>query len=413
MVVRDLSYSESRPPRVSSSQGSAQLPLAPVADRFIAFILDFLILSPVVSFFVAGILRNLKTVLILNSDSEEAVVIWGLFVASLVGISALLQGLFLFIWQATPGQRFMQLQVIPYPQSFNDESRLSLGQSLLRPFGWWLGTFLGGVPFLEILGHPLRRAFHERVSDTVVISLKQEPVDVPLAVETRYISSTMWLFFGFLFVTGIVLMGKTYREAVHQGLSPRKIVSETQCPQISEETYQGMKRLDMALALYFADETTADCLGGEAQHAVWSSQGEEKALGQLALSVISETETEATAYQDKVCGESEKSEACAILGYLRSSEETKGNLLRKAGLGLISSRLLLMKDSMELANYASAVGLIKDLESETPLQNYLNKKLVKAAWTLNAKAATGSTRQPASNEEVEILREFKKRFDIE
>lgn len=415
MVVRDLSFSETRPQRDYKTPApvAPQVPLAPVTDRFIAFVLDFLILSPVVSFCVAGVLRNLKTVLLLNAESEEAVVIWALFVVCVIGISSLLQAFFIYFWQATPGQKFLQLEVVAYPQRLSAEHKLTFAQSFLRPLGWWLGALLMGVPFLEILGHPLRRAFHERVSDTLVISHKQDPVDVPLAVETRYISSTLWIFFGFMFAMGIALMGKAYKTALVEGLAGKKTFSQAYCPSIPSEQYQGQKRLDLALSLYLAGEADEACVHTEAQKAVWALEGEDKALGNLAMSVISEDEKEAASYRDLVCSESEKSEACAISNYLQSKEQDKGNILRRAGLGLVSSRLLLLKDSMATANYASAVGLIKDLEKESPLQTFLNKNLVKAAWILNAEISKKGTRVPASSDEAQILQEFKKRYEIE
>jgi len=270
---------------------------------------------------------------------------------------------------------------------------------------------------LEILGHPLRRAFHERVSDTLVISHKQEPVDLPLAVETRYISSTLWIFFGFMFVMGLALMGKAYKTALLEGLAGKKTIMQASCANVPTGLYQGQKRLDVALALYFAEEVEGTCVYTEAQKAVWTLEGEDKALGNLAMSLISEDEKEAAAYRENICAESEKSEACAIVKYLSSKDKDRDNLLRRAGLGLVASRTLLLKESMDKQNYASAVGLIKDLESITPLEGFLNKKLVKAAWVLNAEAAQKKDqkngRAPASHDEKQIVEEFKKRYDIE
>jgi len=414
MVTRDLSFPETRRSKLSHGVSTEPLQVAPVSDRFIAFILDFLILSPVVSFSVAGILRNLKTVLILNSDSDEAVIIWALFVTAIIVFSCLLQALFLYFWQATPGQKFMQLQVLSYPQRSSGENNLSYAQSLLRPLGWWIGVLMGGVPFLEIIGHPLRRAFHERASDTVVVSLKKEALDLPLPVESRYITSTMWIFFGFMFLMGMIFMGKSYKSALQVGLMAGKTINQASCSEVSPEKYQDQKRLDIALALYFAEEVDESCVYNEAQNAVWNLEGEEKALGQLAMAVISDDEKEAKSYNEKVCLESEKSEACAIVTFLSSKEKDRGNVLRRAGLGLVSSRLLLLKNSMEQANYASAAGLIRDLEVETPLRSYLDKNLVRAAWALNAKLGNPkNSRNPASNDEKEILQEFKKRYEIE
>ncbi|HEY8271050.1 MAG TPA: RDD family protein [Pseudobdellovibrionaceae bacterium] len=411
MVIRDLSFSKASPAVASHLSTFAELPLAPVTDRFIALILDFLIFSPVVSFFIASILRNLKTVLLLNSESEEALIIWALFLAGIVVVSSFLQALFMYFWQATPGQKFMQLQVSSYPQRVH---QLSFAQCLVRAFGWWGGLLMLGVPFLEILGHPLRRAFHERVSDTIVLSHKQEAADFPLAMETHYVSSVMWVFYGFMLLLGLALMGKTYQAAVYEGLNGRAILSQASCSNISVDKYKDQKRLDLALALYFTDEVDETCVFTEAQKAVWTLGGEEKSLGQLAMALISDDEMEASAYRAKVCEESEKSEACAMSNYLLSEDEDRGNGLRRAGLGLVSSRVLLLKDSMELNNYISAVDLIKDLEAEPSLRSFLDKNMVKAAWALNEKAnSQGKSRRPASAEEKDILTGFKKRYDIE
>jgi uncharacterized RDD family membrane protein YckC len=414
MVTRDLSFPETQRSKLSHGESTEPLQVAPVSDRFIAFILDFLILSPVVSFSVAGILRNLKTVLILNSDSDEAVIIWALFVVAIVVFSCLLQGFFLYFWQATPGQKFMQLQVLSYPRKSETDNNLSYAQSVLRPLGWWMGVLLGGVPFLEIVGHPLRRAFHERATDTVVVSLKKETLDLPLPIESRYISSTMWIFFGFLFLMGMMFMGKSYKSALKVGLMAGKTIDQASCSEVSPEKYHDQKRLDIALALYFAEEVDETCVYTEAQNALWNLEGEEKALGQLAMAVISNDEKEAKSYNEKVCVESAKSEACAIVSYLASKDANRGAALRNKGLGLVSSRLLLLKNSMEQENYAAAAGLIRELEVETPFRSYLDKNLVRAAWALNAKFGNPkNSRNPASTEEKEILQEFKKRYEIE
>lgn len=411
MVIRDLSYLEATPAPPFRGGPAGPIPVASVTDRFLAFILDMLIFSPIVSFAVAGILRKLKTVLILNSEAEEAMVLWGVFVLGILIVSSFLQSLFLYFWQASPGQKFLQLQVVAYPLQGN--TKLSFGQCLLRSVSWWVGLMFFGIPFLEVLGHPLRRAFHERISDTLVVSLKQEAVDLPMALETQYIRSTLWTFFGALFFVGAVFLLKSYKQALRGGLVAGRALPTASCPALSSEKYSEQKRLDMALALYFAEEVDEACVYAEAQNAVWNRSGEDKALGQLAMAMISQDEKDAAAYKEKICLESRGSEACAIAEYLKAEAPDRGNVLRRAGLGLVSSRLLLLKDSMELANYASAVGLIQDLEPEEPLQSYLQRNLVRAAWALNEKwHADKGARSPASKSEQDILRDFKKRYDI-
>jgi uncharacterized RDD family membrane protein YckC len=412
MVIRDLSYPDTNSHPSSRPQATAQLPIAPVSDRFVAFILDFLITSPVVSFCVATFLRDLKTVLILNSDADEATVIWIFFILCIIGLSSLFQSVFLFFWQATPGQKFMQLAVVSYPHGVGEAQRLTFAQCLLRPIGWWVCAAMGGIPFLDIVGHPLRRGIHERMSDTLVVSKKDQPEDRPLAIETRYISSTLWIFYGFLFLIGMTFMAKTYKAALLQGLNGGTSVSQAFCPDIPLSKYKDQKRLDVAVALYLAEEVDNACVYTEAQKVIWTAEGETKALGELAMALVSEDDKEIADYHRKACTTSEKSEACAISKYLLSKDTGRGDLLRRAGLGLVSSRILLLSNSLGERNFVSAAGLIRDLDKETPLKAFLEKNRVKVAWALNAKVSEKNSRSPASNDEKEILKEFKERYKL-
>ena len=411
MVVRDLSNPEVKILK-HANRDLCSLPLGPVSDRFVAVVLDFLILSPVVSFCVASYLRDLKTILIINSDSDEAAVIWIFFVMCIVALSTIIQAIFLYFWQATPGQKFMQLSVVSFPQSMNQTEELTFAQCLLRPIGWWLSAAMAGLPFLETVGHPLRRAIHERMSDTLVISLKRQPVDRPLAVETKYISSTLWLFYGLFFAIGLTMMAKTYKTALMQGMTGAQAVSEATCAEISADKYKDQSRLDVAVALYLAKEVDNACVYNEAQKVIWSEQGEAKALGELAMAMASEDEKDVASYHAKVCSTSVKSEACAISKYLLSETEDRGDLLRRSGLSLISSRVVMLGNLLENHNFVAAAGMIHDLEKESPLKAFLESNRVRIAWALNAKVNAKNARSPASLDEKEILEEFKERYSL-
>jgi uncharacterized RDD family membrane protein YckC len=411
MVLRDLSTPESAPPQLSKV--AYRLPLGPVADRFLALVLDFLILSPIVSFFLATSLKDLKTLQLMNSESEEAVVIWFIFVVSMVAISCGLQACFLYFWQATPGQKFLQLRVISFPPR-NDADSLTAGQALTRTLGWWGSALLFGMPFLEVVGHPFRRAFHERMSDTMVVSLKHEHSDMPLPVESRYVGTTLWVFFGFLFVVGMMLMAKAYKAAMLEGFMGNKAVAAVNfCPAVLTEDYKEQKRLDMAIALFVSGQVTDDCLSKEAEKVLWGAVEEEKPLAQVAMALISEEKEVAASYHKKSCEAEPKSEACVISKYLQSKEKNRADILRKAGLALVSSKVLLLTESMQSAKYADAAGLISELQSSTPLREYLDRSLVKAAWAVSQPATEkGKGRVPASAADNSVMNQFKTRFGI-
>lgn len=407
MVIRDLSQPQIAPPK---SFESSAIPLALVTDRFVACVLDFLIISPVVTFFIATLLRDLKTILILDSDSPSANVVWFVVVLCAMSLSCLLQSLFLFFWQATPGQKFMQLQVISFPQWLTQRKRLTFGQAVMRSFGWWFGVFTFGIPFLETLGHPLRRAFHERMSDTMVISLKQEQADVPLAIESRYIGSTLWIFFGFLTLLGMTVMARAYKGAMLEGLTAgNKAYAQATCQEIPSE-YKGEKRVDMAMALFMSDEADDACVYNEAQKLLWVSEGETKALAEVAMGLISDNPTEGKDYYRKACETSANSEACSLGTYLLNTADNRRDILRRAGFGLVASQVAVVREDLDRRDFVEATDLLKDLEDETPLKGFLHKSWVKAAWTVNEEVH--SSRAPASADKAKLLEDFKERYQI-
>ncbi len=416
MVIRDLASLKENLNLTTQFKNPVvpQVPLGPVTDRFIALILDFLILSPVVSFCVATFLRDLKTVLIVSSESDSALVVWVFFVLSIVALSSFFQSVFLYFWQGTPGQKFMHLAVVSYPQWMNEEEKLTYAQCLVRSIGWWGCVFLGAIPFLDIAGHPLRRAIHERMSDTIVITKKEGPSDLPLAIETRYISSALWIFYGFLFVVGMSFMAKTYKAALIDGLTGDGATSQAFCPQIPHEKYKDQqRRLDLAVALYLAEEVDNACVYTEAQKVLWVAEGEEKALAELAMALVSEDEVDVTRYHEKTCLTSADSEACEISKYLRDEKNPgRADFFRHSEANLVSSRFLRLSHSVSTQNFKAASKLIRELERETLLATAVEKNRVKIAWTLNAKASDKNTRSPASTEEKEILKEFKERYHI-
>lgn len=96
MVFPDLSAPETQPHQPQSSS----VPVAFVADRFVALLLDFLIFSPIVSLLIAGLVRQTKTFFLVDAQSSEGVVAAGLVVVAVIFSVTLLQSVFLYFWQA-------------------------------------------------------------------------------------------------------------------------------------------------------------------------------------------------------------------------------------------------------------------------------------------------------------------------
>lgn len=402
MVIRDLSDDERR-----AQMPSRELPLAFPGDRFLAAVFDFLIFSPVVSFCVAGFLKQIKTYLLLDPQSAEAGIVWVLFMLSAVGLAVFFQAIFLYFWQATPGQRFLKMKVVSYP---HPATALRFSQCLLRSAGWVGSVFVFGVPFLDILGHPLRRAFYERASDTLVVTEKREHDDGPLVLESRFVGSWMRMFFLMVFASGLIYALQTYHLVqIGRFAAATEKQKNWMCSQVPEEVPFG-DRADQAIAMFMMDQVTADCLDKEADFALWNASQGDQAWAYLAKGVATDDQELRKQYFAKVCESGKKSETCGIADYL--THEDDGAVLRRHGLASVTSRVLLLDKVLEQKNDVAAVVLIEDLRKQAPLREALEKRYVRAVWAINENLRESRGRQPASSEARDIVHEFKEKYGV-
>jgi uncharacterized RDD family membrane protein YckC len=407
MVIRDLFFSDD-----AKTPARAQLNVAGVSDRFTAAVFDFFILSPVVSLLLAGLLREIKTYLILDSHSPEASVIWVLFVAAGIFSTILLQSLFLYFWGATPGQRFLLLRVVSFPQ----EAPLTFSQCLLRSALGLCSFLFLGVPYLEVISHPLRRVFHERASDTIVISLKEKLQYAPLAIEKRFVGLWVRLSFALFIAAGVILAAREYLDA-KRGLFARTADAQKLfCSDIAAvEDETSPERLDRALALFLTDEVTADCLEKEADRALWDVTEDNKTWAYLAKGIVGSDSKIQNEYFDKVCQTQDKVEACVIARYL-GEDEDEARFEFQAPQSA-SGKVLVLDQQMADRNFPAAFASIKDLRELDFLNAHLERNFVRAVWS--TAGAKSKSRAPASvgsadkGAEVQALKEFKEKYGVE
>lgn len=384
----------------------AKTNIAPVSDRILALLLDGFIFFPIFSLLVAGMTRELRVIAMAGNASEELSLIWLLVAIAVTGMSVISLGLFIHFWGGTPGQRFMQLKVVAIHDC---KTAPGLGQSFTRVFLWWLSILSLGIPFLEVLSHPLRRSFHERATDTMVISAKT--VDVgPHPLETKFIHSWVRTFSLMIFFVFSIVYFRTY-QSLKAGYFAKNNLVDNQCADIPKQIQDEQKRVDLAVGMYMSSAISADCVEVEARAVLWSPTAKSKSLAYLAMSLVNPDETLSDEYQAKVCLDNE-SEACAIVKYLDSEDKNRADLLRKKGLNSITSRMMLLEQMSQEHNYASAMALIEDLKKEKSLDGYLSKQSVRNMWALNEKLRHNRGRSPASAEESDLIEAFKREFEI-
>ena len=401
MLFPDLSAPDIQPLKSSSSRA----PLAFVADRFLALILDFLIFSPIVSLLLSGLVRQAKTYFMISSHSQEGAVAAGLiFIGAVAGV-VLLQAVFLYYWQATPGQFFLQMRVISYP---NYSGRLSFSQCLIRALGFCASFIFLALPFLEVLSHPQRRAFHERASDTLVITLKKVSDLGPVPLEQRFISS--WLRLSYLFFALFAFVGllKTYHALTigeYREPSPMAVAS---CKEIKNDL-QGPARLDAALSLFILNEITAECLHKEAEASLWNDPVNSQAMAYLAKYVLLDGDERAE-YLVKACAQTSSS-ACALAEYLENQDE---NRLKQASQDLLFTQVLTAEDRYARHDIVGSLEAIQKLQQVEPLRRAMDKKYVRSIWALQQqKNSTKGSRVPASVEGKPWIEDFKEKYEVQ
>lgn len=404
MVFPDLSAPEIK---FRQSPTKKLTPIASVTDRFVALILDFLIFSPVISLFLAGIVRNAKISFLINSSSQEGLIAFGLGVSLCLFLVILLQTSFLYFLQATPGQIFLQLKVISYPDS---KPRLDFNQCFLRSFMWCTGFVFLGIPYLEIVGHPLRRAFHERASDTLVVTLKKNFDRGPFPLETNFIASWLRMCFLFLILLGSLGFLKTYR-ALKLGHYAKAGNPGSHCKELLTAEPVSASRMDMAVTLFLLGEISPQCLNQEADANLWNGEYLNHEMSYLAKALASDSEPDQDKYFKKIC-ENINSSACIMARYLR---EEGPKDLQFADQKLLISQLLLSEEKYFEKDFRASIKIIETMQKEPALKAALEKRYVRSIWSLNETNKLLKKQQGRfpSSDDSEILNSFKEKYEVE
>lgn len=387
----------------SAQDGSKQYHLATVADRFFAFVIDAFLFFPVIGLFAAGQLHDVREYALQKEDSPEAFIVWILFIFSVVGFSILLQSAFAFFWNASPGQKFLNLRLV------SSSGALTFPQAFLRSLLWWVSLGFFGWPFLETFSHPQRRCLHDRASDTLLISLIPTRDSGPSKMEQQFVSS--WFRMGFIalmlvFALAFMKVHQKVRNGFYtkEDLAEKGFLCEVDLP----EATSFAKRLDVLLTRQILEEGDDECLDMESDVALWNKESKDKAMGYLVKVYVSSDKEKKMEYHNYLCKTYPSSEECLTSFFFVTPDKFPAEKLQKQST-LATSRVLLLKNALFLKNFPSADALLDDLMKEKALKSHLQKMYVRLAWQVR-EAESG--RAPASKELHEIISEFKRRYGI-
>lgn len=417
MVFQDLSfgkkYSQASSLTHKNQVDSSIYPanIASLNDRVLAAFIDFFLFSPVINLLVAGIMRQIKLSSLLDVDDSMVGLFWVIyFLLMVIGISVNMT-VFLFYWNATPGQKYMHLKVVVFP-NLSKNDKLSFDKCLVRSLSWCLSWFSFGLPFLEVISHPLRRAFHERASDTLVVTLKNESQLGPVEIETQFVRLMLRFSFATLFCFAFAFLLHIYEELVSElGAMSTKAVADTKCKKFLEDRPQGVQFLDYLLSLNLAEVVPKECVESEISKIFRIHDNSQLPLAYYAKGIMAASDSDKELYLKKACEKSEDQEACDLARYfLDDSSSEKLSLHLKTTKPMLYSKMLLLNQHLAQKDYISALAVLKSVQDIKNLVHYFEKKYVTIVWEMRKQLDAKDNRLPASTNTAEIFKEFERKF---
>ena len=277
MVYQDISTVGSPQKKDESAAVDSK---ASVLDRVFSFLLDYLILSPVVSFLILIFFKQEISIWKEQAYSAELQPTIILLGSAYILFFSLLQCLFAYFWEATPGQYFLKLKL-------NDEKPdgLRFLRLLLRQLTFWLSIVLFGFSWLSVLAHAKQKTFYDRLSEFRVISLKKNQKYFSFEFETKYwqaLAATFMVFLGVLFLA--------YGWQQHQNIKSASYTFD----KMKKENYfcNELKsihlkdRLQTVIALNLVGQIADECVDKEADFVLWKSRDlEQRSLAYYAKSL--------------------------------------------------------------------------------------------------------------------------------
>ena len=356
-------------------------------DRLAANVIDgFIVLTPFLVVLMAPFKRMLKEAVLLGSSSN-------FLLAS--GLCALTILLFSFIYKVyltwyyggTLGQLFMSLRVV----NIWEPRERKLGNHMLRSIYWIFSYILLGLPFLSIISNEKRRCFHDRVSDTIVLSLKGRAYAVPSFIEKSFARITLVgvLFCGFLvFIPQIYLIYGYFRS--QENLAEFLEEDDSLCSSVDEALPEwpkekGPSRLSVAMALYATEEIEDSCLKSEVDFAYRS--GVESGLTDLASAFIYADEKELSdQYLAIVCKSYPDSESCQMSRVIELWSEGEWDEINTLFDGMDSSSSIYVtiwgiRHFYRNHQHVKAMELLKSIDHVRRLTDFLGSQTVKLYWT--------------------------------
>ncbi len=402
MVIRDrdpqsgVHHSSIQPTRSDGLEahlpGQDRFPTASPIDRLAANIIDYaIVLLPFVYLVLAPFQRVIKESAIYNSY-WQAPTASALAVLAVIVLVIAYQTLTVWVWGATVGKMLLGLRVRP----LWSHEPLRFSQAGARAAFWclsWLGL---GVPFLSIFSNLMRRPMHDRVADTIVISIRDERrAAQPTRNEAAVVSGVFWAFGSIL---AVVLAGVAYSNFEGTSQRDEQIAAleaeDILCPAVSDaqaewprEQGHNADRLSVAMALYAAGVIDRHCLQAEVNNLHWN--GENSALLFLVKSFVNvDTPDLSDRYLDKICESEPDSLECKmseLISHVSDNDwaAAKASFKKMSSYNQIYPTVWAVRQFLKHDEYENAWPYLQKIPDLHALSDFVTPARVKILWALN------------------------------
>jgi hypothetical protein len=376
-------------------------------QRLLAVILDYFILSPILSFMCVVIFSDGLSLYKSFPKSSESQIILFQVAVGYIFLLTLFQTVFICLAGGTPGQIFTKTY-IQFDSNSASEKNGIFFQAWFRQIGFVVSVLFLGLPFVAILYHPKRRAVYERMTESSVMTRVQNPFSILNwgLLERRYISVFVTTFLFFIMALGAFSFKNFYQKTLSSNLTFEKMKkNEHFCKDM--DSIKQDNRLTVAIALNLIGVLSDRCLDLEADFVLWrnfssDTTAEQKSMAYFSKFITAENDEAEEKYLKQVCFENSKSQACELAtafstGNLQALKGTEANLLT---------------DVLKY-EFSSDLNLDPNLTLKK-IEKYATHKLVNKfviSESLNSLKQSGGRAPASENDLDEKIQQIQKRID--
>lgn len=356
-------------------------------DRLAAFVVDVAILFLVSSLAIAPIQKKIKSAQLINENQQ--IVVGFALVLLIIALISIFYNFFMTYWKSgTLGKLAFGIRVVDVWTGGKPKP----SDVLIRAIMWWFDSLLICLPHFGMYSDPLRRPFHDRVANTVVVSVTSRKGHTPEKSEMTLVKSLFVALYcmGFIFVIQQVrnsysLIGADEHADILSLASPVycDAVSDAQA-QWPLENNEPANRVSIALALFAAGQVEEECLDQEAY--LEFQNGERPELAYLARAfATSEESSLSDKYLEKVCEQSQKSEACRLSELIsywtdRSWDKATEGFMASLPSSSVFVKTWAIKHFEKVKDYSQELKVINSLWPLRGLGEFLASHRTVALW---------------------------------